>query len=132
MPTESTGAKAADNRLTQGRPTSWLVTYDMAPAFFDLAADAQLQLETKDAVHAVRLALERRWKAAFARTDIKKGWILFNVRSQAEAERIIEGYPTRAYLENIAYINVFNATQAGINFPIIVKGILEYLRTRFR
>jgi hypothetical protein len=81
---EST-AKPTENRLTtESRPTSWLVTYEMDASFFELAADAQFDLETTDGAHAVSLALQRIWKAAFTTTDIKKGWILLNVRSQAE------------------------------------------------
>lgn len=122
-----------DNRLTsKDRPTSWLVTYDMDESFYKLAGDVQFNLQTTDGAHAVRLALECIWKAAFTTTDIKKGWILLNVRSQAEAEQVIQGYPTRPYLGNLRYTRVYNATQAGINLQIVLRGIKEYLKTRFR
>ncbi len=128
-----TNPQPAENRLTSGdRPTSWLVTYDMADSFYKLQSDVQYDLQTTDGAHAVCLALECKWKAAFTTTDIKKGWILLNVRSQAEAEQVIQGYPTRPYLDNLRYTRVYNATQAGINLQIVLRGIKEWLQTRFR
>jgi muconolactone delta-isomerase len=128
QPAQAAAGKPAENRLTAGnRPTSFVVIYDMAPGFFDLTPDAQYKLQIKDAAHAVALAIRRIWRAAFTTTDLKRGWILLAVKSQAEAEQVIAGYPTRQYLNNLTYTRVFNATQAGINLQIILKGIAEFL-----
>jgi muconolactone delta-isomerase len=121
-------AEAAKNRLNEAsRPPWWLVFYDLDPVFFNLSADEQYKLETDDAVDAVELAIESKWKAAYTTTDFKKGWILLQVDSREEAEEVIHHYKMFPYFTNITYTPVYSATKAGINAQIVWDGFKKYV-----
>ena len=126
---------AANNRLnSESRPTSWLVSYTMDPSFFTLGADEQYRLETADVTHAVALALEREWKAGYITTDFKTGFIVLqlgNQTNQADADKVLQGYPMYKYFKNITYSRVFTATQAGFDWKTIWGGFKEFLKDRF-
>ena len=121
-------AEAAKNRLNDPtRPPWWMVYYDLDPVFFNLSADEQYKLETDDAVDAVELALEAKWKASYASTDFKRGWILLEVASLEQAEDVIHRYKMFKYFVNITYTPVYSATKAGINAQIIWGGLKKYV-----
>lgn len=125
-------AGATTNRFNfDKRQPLWLVTYELDPAFFNLASDAQYRTETGDAVYAVELAMQFEWKAAYTTTDFKKGWIVLKLGTQAEVEKIMTGYSMYKYFTNITYTQVYSATQAGIDLSIIWAGFKKYLRDRF-
>ena len=125
---------AARNRLNaETRPTSWLVNYDMDPAFFELGADEQYKMANADVSHAVALAFEREWKAGYITTDFKRGWILLelgNDTTPADADRVMQGYPMYKYFKNLTFSRVFNATQAGFDWGTIWSGFKEFLHNR--
>ena len=127
-------AQAADNRLNAAsRPTSWLVNYEMDPDFFKLDPDEQYRLENADVTHAVALAFEREWKAGYITTDFRTGWILLqlgNQTTEADADKVLRGYPMYKYFKNITFSRVFNATQAGFDWQTIWGGFKEFIHTR--
>jgi hypothetical protein len=125
----------ADNRLTSdNRPFLWLVTYEMDPSFFHFGNAEQTRMEVADGVHGVALAFELVWKAAYASTDLKRGWILLdmgNQSDQAEVEKIMQGYPMyKYYTQSLKYTRVFSATQAGFDLKMIWDGFKEFLHDR--
>lgn len=122
-------AEAANNRLNDPtRPPWWLVYYDLDPVFFNLNSSEQYALETDDAVDAVELALEAKWKAAYTTTDFKQGWILLQVESLEQAEEVIHHYKMFPYFENITYTPVYSATKEGINAQIVWDGCKKYVK----
>jgi hypothetical protein len=122
-------AEAAQNRLNDPtRPPWWLVNYDLDPVFFNLDSKEQYKRETDDAVDAVELAIESKWKAAYTTTDFKKGWILLQVGSQDEAEEVIHHYKMFPYFTNITYTPVYSATKAGINAQILWDGFWKFIK----
>ncbi|MBW8875638.1 MAG: hypothetical protein JF614_11805 [Acidobacteria bacterium] len=127
-------AEAADNKLhSDSRPILWLVSYELAPAFFDLGADEQYQLEMSDGAHAIALAFEHAWKAGYIATDFKKSWILLDLGHQADqaaAEKAIRGYPLHKYFNNLTYTRVFSATRGGFDPKIIWSGFKEFAKSR--
>jgi hypothetical protein len=121
-------AEASQNRLNAPtRPPWWLVNYDLDPVFFNLDSNEQYALENGDAVDAVELAIESKWKAAYTTTDFKKGWILLQVESQDQAEDVIHRYKMFKYFTNITYTPVYSATKAGINTQIILDGCKKFV-----
>ncbi len=129
------GEQAAENRLhNPDRPYLWLVNYDMDPSFFNLSPEEQYQRESADGAHAVALAFEGEWKAGYISTDFKRGWILLDLgkkTNQAEAEKVIQGYPVHTYFRNITYTPVYSATRAGFDPKLIWSGFKEFLDNRF-
>jgi hypothetical protein len=115
-----------------GRPTWWLVTYDLNPSFFELAIEEQLRLKNGDYVYGIATAIERKWKAAYTTTDLNKGWLLFNLRSRAEAEEMVQGYVMSKYFSNLVFTPVYSATKGGLNLKLLWEGFKEFLKRHFK
>lgn len=121
-------AEAAKNYMNAPtRPPWWLVTYDLNADFFNLGPDAQYSMEYEDAVDAVEMALEKKWKAAYTTTDFKQGWLLLEVESREQAEDVIQRYKMFPYFTNVTYTPVYSATKAGINAKIIWDGCQKFV-----
>jgi hypothetical protein len=114
-----------------GRPTWWLVTYDLNPSFFELDPAEQLRLKDGDYIYGVATALERKWRAAYTTTDLHSGWLLFSLPSQEATQKMVEGYVMYKYFSNLTFTEVYSASKGGLNLKIAWDGFKLFLRNRF-
>ncbi|HXT19483.1 MAG TPA: hypothetical protein VN923_01920 [Thermoanaerobaculia bacterium] len=130
----SAGDQPAENRLVNpDRPYWWLITYDLDPAFFQISAAEQAQLENADAEHGIEMAIELEWKAAYTTLDLLHGWIVMNLKGggdAAAAAQAAQAYPMYKYLQNLAYTQIYSATEAGFNWKIVWGGFKEALESK--